>query len=153
LIDHLCGTRALLESWDADEWLCDAGLFHSVYGTESFRQVSIPLDLRGQVREVIGIRAERMAYVFGAMTMASFESNAGRTGGFSLSDRFDGSAITLTGQEWSGLCELFIANALEQRSAIPLERQRRFFEKFRWVTAHVSDLAADAFVEANPQCK
>ena len=81
------GTRALLEAWSVDGWLCDAGLFHSVYGTESFRQVSIPLDLCGRVREGIGAQAERLAYVFGAMTHKSFSANPGLSEGVILSSR------------------------------------------------------------------
>jgi hypothetical protein len=32
LLDHLFGTRQLLVEWEARAALCDAGLFHSVYG-------------------------------------------------------------------------------------------------------------------------
>jgi hypothetical protein len=34
LLQHLLGTHALLGDWGARTALCDAGLFHSVYGTE-----------------------------------------------------------------------------------------------------------------------
>jgi len=36
LLDHLLGTRQLLIEWEARPALCDAGLFHSVYGTEHY---------------------------------------------------------------------------------------------------------------------
>lgn len=31
---HLRGVQAVLRHWGADEELCNAGLFHSIYGTE-----------------------------------------------------------------------------------------------------------------------
>ncbi len=34
---HLRGVQAVLRSWGSDEAVCDAGLFHSVYGTEGFQ--------------------------------------------------------------------------------------------------------------------
>ena len=37
LLDHLIGVYNLLKSWDAPEYVQDAGLFHSVYGTTYFK--------------------------------------------------------------------------------------------------------------------
>ena len=84
LLDHLRGTRALLSQWGAREAVQDAGLFHSVYGTETYRHVTLPLDLRGQVRALIGEEAEGLAYVFGAMTKESFLENEGVTEAYLL---------------------------------------------------------------------
>ena len=36
LLKHLIGTWEQLAIWGARRTLCDAGLFHSVYGTEHF---------------------------------------------------------------------------------------------------------------------
>ena len=32
--EHLKGVQAVLRYWNAPEYLCSAGLFHSIYGTE-----------------------------------------------------------------------------------------------------------------------
>lgn len=36
-LSHLAGTRRLLAEWGERPELCDAGLFHSAYGTEYFQ--------------------------------------------------------------------------------------------------------------------
>ena len=62
LLHHLIGTRTLLREWGAKEYVQDAGLYHSVYGTEYF-QPNLNVT-RDQVREIIGIDAERLVDLF-----------------------------------------------------------------------------------------
>src|SRR5258708_11425671 len=59
---HLIGVYRDLKDWDCDEDVCRAGMFHSIYGTEKFQLFSLPLARRGEVRALIGERAERLAY-------------------------------------------------------------------------------------------
>ena len=44
--------------------MCDAGLFHSIYGTEGFQGFTLPFDRRDDIRALIGDRAERLVWVF-----------------------------------------------------------------------------------------
>ena len=41
LLSHLKGTKEILTQWDAPEYVCNAGLFHSVYGTQYFSRKKI----------------------------------------------------------------------------------------------------------------
>ena len=50
LLPHLMGTSALLAGWGARQAVVDAGLFHSVYGTEYFRTESVDASRRDAVR-------------------------------------------------------------------------------------------------------
>ena len=61
-LSHLVGTRRLLAEWGERPALCDAGLFHSAYGTEYF-QPDAPAS-RAEVRELIGAEAEAIAWVW-----------------------------------------------------------------------------------------
>src|SRR5579885_269454 len=61
-LSHLIGTRRLLASWGARPALCDAGLFHSVYGTEYF-EPDRTAD-RESVTAIIGAEAERIAWLW-----------------------------------------------------------------------------------------
>ncbi len=61
LLDHLLGTRQLLVEWGARPAVCDAGLFHSVYGTEHYELQAVPLAMRAEVQHVIGQEAESLA--------------------------------------------------------------------------------------------
>jgi hypothetical protein len=66
LLNHLMGVRDILKEKDAPEYLQDAGLFHSVYGTDYFKpQVT---QNRLIVRELIGEQAEMLVWYFCRMT-------------------------------------------------------------------------------------
>ena len=46
----------------ADTDLVNAGLFHSIYGTEGFQAFTVPLSRRPEIRSLIGKRAENTCY-------------------------------------------------------------------------------------------
>ena len=48
-------------------------MFHSIYGTEKFQGFTLPLERRQEVRDLIGDRAEYLAYLNCAMDRASFD--------------------------------------------------------------------------------
>ena len=148
LLDHLKGVRDILVSWGASEALAAAGLFHSVYGTESYRQEAVPLSLRPQVRAVIGEEAERLAYVFGAMAKETFDASVERGGVFWVRDRHSGNALDLDEKQCSALCELVVANWLEQRPRVPEEYRQLKAEMFRTLRVWLSDPAAAALTAA-----
>ena len=60
---HAIGVYRDMQSWGSDEDLCMAALFHSIYGTELFQDFTLPLERRGEVRELIGERAEYLAFL------------------------------------------------------------------------------------------
>ena len=62
LLDHLVGVYNILKSWDAPEYVQDAGLFHSVYGTTYFKPQMITS--REMVKELIGDQAEILVYLY-----------------------------------------------------------------------------------------
>eukprot|EP00560_Eucampia_antarctica_P007715 CAMPEP_0197827050 /NCGR_PEP_ID=MMETSP1437-20131217/3930_1 /TAXON_ID=49252 ORGANISM="Eucampia antarctica, Strain CCMP1452" /NCGR_SAMPLE_ID=MMETSP1437 /ASSEMBLY_ACC=CAM_ASM_001096 /LENGTH=301 /DNA_ID=CAMNT_0043427765 /DNA_START=56 /DNA_END=962 /DNA_ORIENTATION=- len=62
--DHLKGVQAILRNWGAPDYLCDAGLFHSIYGTEGFQGFALPLSERESVRDLIGAPAEKLSWTF-----------------------------------------------------------------------------------------
>jgi hypothetical protein len=62
LMEHLIGVHDILREWDAPEYLQDAGLFHSVYGTTYFKpQMTVDRD---KVRNLIGEHAEEISFLF-----------------------------------------------------------------------------------------
>src|SRR5262249_20767424 len=78
-LGHLIAVHRFLEEEGCGLDACRAGLFHSVYGTELFQGFKLPLDRRADVRELIGERAERLAYLNCAMDRASFDASVVRT--------------------------------------------------------------------------
>ena len=64
LLEHLIGTSNRLKELGASEYLQDAGLFHSVYGTVYFMPEGGLVDDRQVVKDLIGEKAEEVAYWF-----------------------------------------------------------------------------------------
>ena len=62
LIEHLKGVHDILKKGGAPQYLQDAGLFHSIYGTTVFKHEST--SNRDLVRELIGEQAEELVYEF-----------------------------------------------------------------------------------------
>jgi hypothetical protein len=114
---HLIGVYQDLKTWGCDEELCRAGMFHSIYGTERFQRFSLPVERRGEICELIGSRAERLAYLNCFMDRASFDRAVMRgdaDGGFRITDRLTGEEIELTRGEFDDLCRVHLCDWLEQ---------------------------------------
>lgn len=140
LLSHLLGTYNLLKVWGARPELCDAGLFHSIYGTESFEPVVIQAENRSSVQEVIGAEAEALVYLFSHKKYSDFLSHAqqqaalfrrsesdaetlhGKT--FGIRNRLTGEWMNCTSKQLSDLVNVTIANALEQAARLPNEYRR-----------------------------
>ena len=61
-IDHLVGTYQILKKQELPQYLCDAGLFHSIYGTNIFK-IGVADD-RSVIRQLIGEKAEKLVWTF-----------------------------------------------------------------------------------------
>ena len=69
LLDHLVGTMDKLRDMGKPEYLQDAGLFHSVYGTAYFMSSKGLVDDRQVVKDLIGDQAEEIAWWFCMLEM------------------------------------------------------------------------------------
>ena len=64
LWQHLKGVHDILRASKFPEYLCLAGLFHSVYGTQVFKKVTVEKAHRAEVQALIGTQAETLAMAF-----------------------------------------------------------------------------------------
>ena len=64
LYEHLIGTWKLLKEWGCSRDICNAGLFHSIYGTQVYLPSTIPIEDRKVVQNLIGKTAENLVYLF-----------------------------------------------------------------------------------------
>jgi len=62
LFDHLYGTYQILKQWNKPDYVCMAGLFHSVYETEYF-SFKTPYT-RDKVKNMVGEKSEKLIYEF-----------------------------------------------------------------------------------------
>jgi hypothetical protein len=113
LLDHLLGTRALLVEWGTRAAVCDAGLFHSVYGTEHFAPTAMPHSRRAEVRQLIGEEAESLAWLFCMMRRETFDQNLRRQGGFRVQHRLTTKWLPLIPAQFHDLVTMTFANTLE----------------------------------------
>lgn len=112
---HAIGVYRDLQEWGADEQLCRAGMYHSIYGTEHFQRFKLPLERRGEVRELIGERGERIAYCNCVMDRATFDEAAcRREPPYRFRDRISGEEIELSPQDFEDLCRVHLCDWLEQ---------------------------------------
>ena len=113
LLDHLLGTRQLLVEWEARPALCDAGLFHSVYGTQHYELTAVPLTMRNEVQQLIGEEAESLAWLFCMMRRETLYENPGPAGELRVQHRLTDKWLPLTKTQFEDLWTLTIANTLE----------------------------------------
>ncbi len=113
-LGHLVGVHRDLEAWGCDQDVCRAGMFHSIYGTEPFHWFRLPLDRRDEVRDLIGIRAERIAYLNCAMTRETFDRTIQQDQGpYAMIDRFTGEEVVFSPADFRDLCTVHLCDWLE----------------------------------------
>ena len=100
-LTHLKSVQGVLEAAGADTEMSQAGLFHSIYGTQTFQDFSLPLAERAQVQGLIGERAEFTAFCNCVMDRETFDAavaSALADGGesFEISDREGSPPIPLS---------------------------------------------------------
>jgi hypothetical protein len=113
LLDHLLGTRRLLVEWEARPAVCDAGLFHSVYGTEYYELKAVPLTMRHEVQQLIGEEAESLAWLFCMMRRETLLENVKQRGNFRAQHRLTDEWLPLTEIQFQDLLTITLANSLE----------------------------------------
>lgn len=113
LLAHLQGTHDLLEEWGNPPSVCAAGLFHSVYGTYIFDKQSADMSMRAHIRDVIGVDAEWLVYVFCVTDRRSFYEHLGEPH-FHLRDIVHGGDLELDRDSLAALIEIEVANIVDQ---------------------------------------
>ena len=59
---HLVAVQEVMRSLGACTDLINAGLFHSIYGTQGFQAFTVPLTQRPEIQKIVGERAELLCY-------------------------------------------------------------------------------------------
>jgi uncharacterized protein DUF6817 len=129
---HLISVYKLMQAHGCDEELCRAGLFHSIYGTEKFQGFKLPLQRRGELTDLIGSRAERLAYWNCQMDRSSLDELLEQSAEpYLLRGRDTGETFRLTRGEFDDLCCVHLFDWLEQapRSRFGWDYRRRAYRQ------------------------
>ena len=141
---HAVGVYKLMKSWDAADELCRAAIFHSIYGTEGFQDFTLPLDRRQELRELIGDRAELLAYANCAMDRSSFFELVGkRQDRYLIEDRLSSQQIDLSNEEFEDLMCLHLCDFLEQVQRSEGWDSRR--EEFQIIGERLGGVVLDSY--------
>jgi (p)ppGpp synthase/HD superfamily hydrolase len=111
---HLTGVHRMLKDWGCPEHVALAGLFHAVYGTQTFDRHGLPLERRHEVRDLIGERAERLAYANCALVRESIDASVASGGPPQLWDRYTDGPLPIREEEFEDLLTLHLCDRLEQ---------------------------------------
>jgi hypothetical protein len=118
---HLIAVYRDLEALGCPEDVCRAGMFHSIYGTEKFQGFTLPLERRGAICDLIGERAEHLAYLNCAMDRASFDRALEQPyEPYHIVDRITGAGVPLPRHDFDDLCRVHLVDWLEQ---VPRSRE------------------------------
>ena len=116
LLKHLVGTYRLLKQWNIPEEVCIAGLFHSVYGTQTFKEFLIDPLQREKLRAIIPHYSEELVYCFYIQDKKGLLKNLESEGEAVLRDRLTGKNIPLSSQKFEDLLKTRFADYIEQMS-------------------------------------
>jgi hypothetical protein len=117
LESHLLGTYQLLMEWKNPGYLCDAGLYHAVYGTQPLKRLGIPHKEyapsdRPKIKAIIGEESEQLVYLFGACDRDYLYPQIGSSNAI-YRDRFTGKDQELPSKTLNAILEITMANELE----------------------------------------
>jgi hypothetical protein len=146
---HLIGVHRYMESRGCGEEACQAGMFHSIYGTELFQGFKLPLERRPEVRTLIGERAERLAYLNCAMDRASIDRAVEKGAApYRIIDRITGEEVELSKDDFDDLCRVHLYDWLEQapRSNMPTYRRAAY----RRMAQRIGGVAMESFEKVFP---
>lgn len=154
LESHLLGTYGLLREWENPDHVCDAGLYHAVYGTQPMERLGLPHRAyspsdRPGIREIIGEESERLVYLYAACDRDFFYPQIGSPKAV-YRDRFTGATRELPAETFREILEITMANELEICLSGPAFKERDrlgyigLFERFK---GFVSTRAYARFLE------
>lgn len=113
LIDHLNGTKQLLERWCASPDLQNAGLYHAAYGTAGFDESLVSSSQRDRIAAIIGTASEEIVYQYCACDREDFFSKISQGSNWPFKNRFTGKSYFLSEPMLRNFCELTAANEIE----------------------------------------
>jgi uncharacterized protein DUF6817 len=150
LLDHLVRVHAKLSAWRLDRDVCLAGLCHAAYGTDGFTRSLLTTDERPVLVELVGQRAESLAYVYAScdrdLTYPSFSSTDADV---VIVDRFTGVHATPTHATVAAFCHITIANELD----VLVHKDYRSTTFINWLRQISSDMAPWLNDDAIAECQ
>jgi hypothetical protein len=152
LLDHLLGVFQILHAWGNSKDLCFAGLFHSIYGTSSYKTQTVSIENRQHIKNLIGDEAEELAFLFCVHDTKSFIEQSSYSNSFELVDASKNKILAKSKFTFNSISEIHIANIVEQVPFLEtfIDKDKLVNSLTRWlpVTAHTTAAAKESFKAA-----
>lgn len=117
LWQHLLGVHDILQASKFPDYVCTAGLFHSIYGTQIFNKVTLDKSRRTELQALIGTKAECLAMAFCELPRPKLFEDALQQGITPLPDWMADVDTAYDRQQFlADLLALECANLAEQRT-------------------------------------
>ena len=158
LRQHLTGVRQFMKDrLSVTEMpILSAALFHSVYGTEGFQGIVLPISKRAELRDLIGHRAEWIAFLNCQMCRASLDQavevyRSGRSTELAIKSRpeLGGETFALSEAELVDLLKVHLGDFLQQVAAYNFWNYRR--RAYAAIAATLSGRFAQVYAETMAQ--
>src|SRR6478752_5515690 len=144
LLAHLEGVESILTSWREADTVSLAGLFHSIYGTESFRRSIAKPDDRQAVRLLIGPDAERLVHLFCGMRSGVLVESLRKGEPYALQTRWSDTPLNIDPRDMRALATIFAANWLEQFPRMRAKSRVSAIESLRFLAEWLGGPAQQA---------
>jgi hypothetical protein len=137
LANHLINTHNLLLNWGAKEYISKAGLYHTIYNTETLKlKDSVSLYFRNSIKSEIGRKAERLIFLYAKKERVWFNNiiqkifqNQITQNDILLMPLIENLGYEkITRNEVSEICAIILANSIEQVSRQSLD----FYDENYW---------------------
>ena len=112
---HGIGVYTDMKAWGGDEILCNAALFHSIYGTQIFQGFTLPIERREELKSFIGERAEWLAYLNCFMDRDSFDGQLTMDKDpYPIKHRVTAEIMDVSREDYDDLVRIHLCDWLEQ---------------------------------------
>ena len=151
---HAMGVYRDLKKWGCDEELARVGIFHSIYGTQLFQGFTLPLERRGDVRKLIGERAEWIVWMNCAIDRVHYDQEIKKSvGPYQIRDRFSGEILDVSDEDFHDLCVVHLCDWVEQveRSNAWDYRRTAFADLAKRLGGVAQKFYQEVFSKAPPQ--
>jgi len=130
LLSHLLGTYDYLKSINAPTYICNAGAFHSIFGTNIFQHKTLSIYEKNSVMNIIGEESTRLVELFCSLKRPNTLEIALKERNFILTTN-DDNKLEVDKQTLFDLCSIECANLLDQDSLNKYPSLKQFWNEIK----------------------
>ena len=132
LCGHLLRVYDLLKAAKQSQVICNAGAMHSIFGTNVYQDITVPVSERDRVVAVVGEEATHLAELFSCLSRPATLERSIAVGNLQLLSQ-NGSTITVTTEELRALSAIESANLQDQKALSRLPDLHKFWQELNKV--------------------